>query len=155
REGSMIFLRPVGVVMRRGGFLAWIALGLAAVLPSPGAEKAKPGNQFVPPKGSCLLIIGQDKGGIAEHVGKLEGRPAGVMSYTSIQRLEGLSKPEQSGGAVQDAAHLLETYPHAVLQLGLYLVGALEGVVQGKYDDNIDKLADWIKASKRPVYLRV
>jgi hypothetical protein len=77
------------------------------------------------------------------------------MLYTSIQRLEGLTRPEQQGGAVQDATHLLEAYPHAVLQIGLYLVGTLDGIVEGKFDDNIDRLGDWLKAAKRPIFLRV
>jgi Glycosyl hydrolase family 26 len=142
--------------MRSGWIVALIGLALtAAALPGQGARGGKPGTRFVPPKGSCLLVVGQDKASIDEHVAKLKVRPAGVMAYTSLQRLEGLTKPEQAGGLVQDAGSLLETYPHSVLQLGLYLVGALEGVVAGKYDENIDRLAEWVKASKRPVFLRV
>lgn len=140
--------------MRRA--LAVTLFGLAllpAALPGQGAKAPPP--RFVPGKGQCLLIVGQDKPSIDEHVSKLKVTPAGVMSYTSVQRLEGLDKPEKGEGFTQHAAALLEAYPTAVLQLGLYMVGALGGVNDGKYDENLDRLADWLKAAKRPVYLRV
>jgi hypothetical protein len=35
------------------------------------------------------------------------------------------------------------------------MVGALEDTIIGKYDDNIRKLAEWIKKTDRPVYLRI
>ncbi len=49
----------------------------------------------------------------------------------------------------------MKTYPNSVLQIGLYLVKALPAIVDGKHDDNIDKLGDWIKQANRPIYLRV
>lgn len=122
---------------------------------SRAIAQAKSNSRFVPAKGTTLLIVGQDKSSIADHASKVNVKPAGVMLYTSIQRLEALTKPEESGGAVQDAKHLLETYPNSVLQVGLYMVNAIDDVASGKLDDNIDKLADWIKGTKRPIYLRI
>ena len=81
--------------------------------------------------------------------------PAGVMLYTSIQRLEGLTKPADYGAGIQDGNYLLEKYPQAVVQLGLYLVDALEDVAAGKYDEHIARLGEWIKKADRPVYLRI
>jgi hypothetical protein len=121
----------------------------------PPAAKGKAAPRFVPPKGSCLLIVGQDKTGVDEHVAGLKVVPGGVMTYTSVKRLEGLTSPEAAGDATQDAAYLLRTYPTSVLQLGLYLVGVVDGITDGTYDTNLDKLGDWLKETRRPVYLRV
>jgi hypothetical protein len=49
----------------------------------------------------------------------------------------------------------MEKHPHAVSQIGLYLVGALEGMARGEYDGNIDRLGDWIQEARRPIFLRV
>lgn len=100
-------------------------------------------------------MIGQDRASIDEYV-KATGRiPAGVMFYTSIQKLTGLNDPWNNGSGVHHGKYLLEKYPHSALQIGLYMVGALERVNQGAYDKNIDRLAQWIKLTGRPVYLRI
>ncbi len=59
-----------------------------APAPPPASKKAR--NRFVPPDGTCLLIIGQNKASIDDHVNKLKVRPAGEMLYTSLVHLEGL-----------------------------------------------------------------
>jgi hypothetical protein len=35
------------------------------------------------------------------------------------------------------------------------MVDALDGIVSGQYDQNIQKLGDWLKQCKHPVYLRI
>jgi hypothetical protein len=111
--------------------------------------------QFLPPEGKTLLMIGQDKETIAQYVAATGMIPAGVMVYTSIRDVSGLIQPLDVGSGVQHGAYLAKEYPHSSLQIGLYMVGALEDVNRGMYDDNIDKLASWIQAQQRPVYLRI
>ncbi len=111
--------------------------------------------QFLPPAGKTLLMIGQDKETIAQYVAATGMIPAGVMVYTSIMDVSGLMQPLDIGSGVQHGAYLAKKYPHSSLQIGLYMVGALEDVNRGMYDDNIDKLASWIQAQQRPVYLRI
>ncbi|MCB9757363.1 MAG: hypothetical protein H6753_02925 [Candidatus Omnitrophica bacterium] len=111
--------------------------------------------QFLPPAGKTLLMIGQDKETIAQYVAATGMIPAGVMVYTSIMDVSGLMQPFDNGSGVQYGAYLAKKYPHSSLQVGLYMVDALEAVNQGIYDGNIDKLAHWIQAQKRPVYLRI
>ncbi len=111
--------------------------------------------EFLPPEGKTLLFIGQDKGTIDEYMKAVGVTPAGVMVYTSIQEVSGLTQPFDNGAGVHDGAYLMKKYPHSSLQIGLYMVDALNGVNQGIYDHNIDKLAAWIKAQDRPVYLRI
>ena len=111
--------------------------------------------QFLPPAGKTLLMIGQDKETIAEYVAATGMIPAGVMVYTSIMDVSGLTQPFDNGSKVQYGDYLAKKYPHSSLQIGLYMVDALEAVNQGTYDHNIDKLAHWIQAQQRPVYLRI
>jgi hypothetical protein len=119
------------------------------VLPLSAAE------DFVPPPGKTLLFIGQDQKTINDYVRSTGHKPAGFMLYTSIQDMTGLSAPIDYGAGVNHGQALLEKYPGARLQIGLYMVDALEGIVEGKYDANIKKLGQWIKKSRRPVYLRI
>lgn len=114
-----------------------------------------PEQAFIPPWGKTLLIVGQDRPTINNYVDAIGVEPGGVMVYTSIQELSGLNYPFDNGAGIHHASHLLEKYPNSVLQLGLYMVGALLQINSGEYDDHIDQLADWIKAQERPVFLRI
>jgi len=117
--------------------------------------RAEAGNAFVPLEGKVLLMIGQDKLAIDDYVRDTGVVPSGLMGYTSIQRLEGLDQAFDEGGGAQHLQYLVEKYPHSALQIGLYMVDALEGVMSGQYDNNIAKLAQWVKNTQRPVYLRI
>lgn len=111
---------------------------------------------FIPRDDQVLLIIGQDKDSITGYINSVSTVPAGLMVYTSIQEMDGLSAPAIDRGAgIQDAAYLIKKYPNTVIQLGLYMKGALEGVIAGNYDRNIEKLARWIAKAAVPVYLRI
>jgi hypothetical protein len=110
---------------------------------------------FAPADGKVLLVIGQDKGTIDQYVETTGIIPAGFMLYTSIQDLEGLDAPADRGSGIQDAQHLIDKYPNTVLQVGLYMVNALEGITNGSYDSNIDKLSEWATQVDRPIYLRI
>ena len=111
--------------------------------------------RLAPPLGKTLVIIGQDRDAIDPYVQATGLVPTGVMLFTSIQELNGLDQPIDYGGGPQDAQALLRNYPHSALQIGLWMVGALDEVAQGRLDDNIRRLGAWITATKRPVYLRI
>ena len=49
----------------------------------------------------------------------------------------------------------MEHYPKALVQIGLYMVNALDGVIAGQFDYNIEKLAEVFKREDRPIYLRI
>jgi hypothetical protein len=108
-----------------------------------------------PQKDKTLLFIGQDRDTIGQYARETEHKPEGVMLYTSVQKAEGLKGPANVGGVYQDGPALLAAYPRAALQIGLYTAGALDPVNAGTYDANLDFLAQWIKRTKRPVYLRI
>lgn len=115
----------------------------------------QPRGRFAPPPGQTLVVIGQDLLGIEAYIAATGLVPAGMMTYTSLQRLEGLQKPADFGGGLQHAQALVDRYPNTVLQVGLWMVGALEEINRGHYDAHIDRLAAWLVRAKRPVYLRI
>lgn len=77
------------------------------------------------------------------------------MVYTSIQKMQGLDKAADDGAGVNYADYYIHRYPHSVIQLALYMVGALDDTLKGRYDDNILKLAAWMKEVRSPIYLRI
>src|SRR3989339_316157 len=109
---------------------------------------------FIPREGR-LLIIGQQKDAIDGYIKDTGIVPGGFMVYTSIQEMEGLDSPADHGAGINHAQYYVEKYQNAVIQLGLYMVGSLDGVIVGDYDDNIIKLAQWMKRADRPIYLRI
>lgn len=118
---------------------------------SAGQSSAK----FLPPDKKILLFVGQDRESINAYSRELNVVPAGVMFYTSIEILSGVNEPADHGAGFQDADYLLKEYPDSVLQIGLYMVGTLQDVVDGKYDDNIQRFGEWLKSTRRPVFLRI
>lgn len=110
---------------------------------------------FAPEAGRTVLFIGQDQDTINEYVKATGQIPTGVMIYTSVQEAHGLSQPIDYGSGIMHAQALIEKYPGASVQMGLYMVGALDDILSGVYDFNIDKIGEWIKNSNRLVYVRV
>ncbi|HRZ40676.1 MAG TPA: hypothetical protein P5246_06680, partial [Candidatus Omnitrophota bacterium] len=121
--------------------LCWSAAVFAGTMQK---EKA-----FRPPEGKTWLFIGQNKESIDAYAKAFDGKFSGVMLYTSIQELSGLDSPADHGAGVHYGAHLLKRYPEAALQIGLYMVDALDEVNRGEYDDHIVKLARWAGSTKR------
>jgi len=120
-----------------------------------GSKSVARKNKFVPPEGKILLIIGQDVNTIDTYVVDAGVIPGGFMVYTSVQNMEGIYSPVDYGAGVGHFQYLIDHYPNTVIQIGLYMVDALDGVIEGLYDENIDKLGEWIKKADRPVYLRI
>ncbi len=111
--------------------------------------------KFQLPHGKVLVIVGQNLNSVDDYVVATGIIPGGVMTYTSIQNLDGLETPHTESGVTQHAQSLVDHYPESVVQIGLYMVNALEKVIGGQYDENIRHLGEWIKATKRPVFLRI
>jgi len=129
---------------------------IALFLVWPSISQAQSGRAlFAPPEGKVLLIIGEDRTSINDYVKTIKIVPGGTMIYTSVQYADGLDSAVDYGGGVHDGQYLLNKYPNSVIQIGLWMVGALDGIVMGQYDDSIDKLGAWIKKAKRPVFLRI
>jgi len=131
--------------VRRAGFCL-LFLGLA--MPALSSSK------FTPPPGKVILFVGQDQTEIAAYMKSVSVHPAGFMAYTSLN-LEGLETPYDEGGGLQNAQSLMDDYPPAVLQIGLYLVDSLPEIVNGNDNEPIDRLARWMKAARRPIFLRI
>lgn len=113
---------------------------------------------------SSIFVIGQDVQSISDFYSALKNNPDvhpsrypdGIMVYTAINDLRGLSEPVDHGAGVNHADLLLQKYPDIkVLQIGLYMKHMLKEVVKGAFDENILKLAEWIRKSKKDVYLRI
>ena len=109
---------------------------------------------FVPMEGR-MMIIGQQKDAIDGYIANTGMVPGGFMAYTSIQDMDGLDEPADHASGINHAQYFVDSYPHAAIQLGLYLKGALDDILAGQYDGNIIKLANWMKNTGSPIYLRI
>jgi hypothetical protein len=126
------------------------------LLSLPFLMAASPAAKFEPPEGRVLLLIGQDTKTILQYIKAVGVTPAGFMTYTSIQNMDGLDGESRDyGSGTMNAEQLVRKYPGTCLQIGLYEVDALKDVCAGKYDANISKLAKWLKRVNRPVFLRI
>lgn len=108
----------------------------------------------VAPAGKVRLFVGQDVHSIESYAAEV-GAPAGLVGYTSLIGLEGLSSPHDGGGGPMHLRRLSEQFPDAPVAVGLYLVGALGQVVSGALDDQLDALAEELTGYGVPVLLRV
>ncbi|MDD3066032.1 MAG: hypothetical protein PHT24_07230 [Endomicrobiaceae bacterium] len=110
-----------------------------------------------------IFVIGQDSQSIEEFFSSLKqfnikeiSYPDGIMVYTSINSISGLDEPSYNGAGVNYADDMIKNYPDIkVVQIGLYMKDMLDEVINGSFDDNIDKLGTWIKNSNKDVYLRI
>ncbi|MDD5022462.1 MAG: hypothetical protein PHR82_10105 [Endomicrobiaceae bacterium] len=114
-------------------------------------------------KNSPVFVIGQDSQSIEEFFSSLKqfnikeiSYPDGIMVYTSVNSVNGLDEPSYNGAGINYADDLLKKYPDIkVVQIGLYMKDMLDEVINGSFDENIDKLGLWIKNSNKKVYLRI
>lgn len=110
---------------------------------------------FVPKDGQTLLFCGQNNESSDSFVKLNKKVPAGFMFYTALSDLQGLEDNTDFGSGETSGDYLVKKYPGAALQIGLYLVNSLDDVIDGSLDENIKKLALWIKKVKVPVFLRI
>jgi hypothetical protein len=102
------------------------------------------------------LCIGQDYWSIMNYTAVM-GKPACVMSYASLYNLTAaLWNGTEYGSGVEHASRLLESLPGADLQLGLWLVGGLDSINNGSWDDAISELVQFVRwAAPRKIYVRI
>ena len=114
-----------------------------------------PSPKFAPPPGRTLFIIGQDNDTIGEYMEAVPSpNPGGVTSYTSLDRLEGLTSMTDYGAGTVFLDELAGSHPESVIALGLYLVDYLPAIPSGQADHKIDTLLDLLASYQRPVFLR-
>ena len=135
--------------------IAVLAVAAYAKDPASDAPAASPAGKFVPADGQILLLVGQDRDTIENYIKALGTVPGGFMVYTSVQKMDGLERAIEYGSGPQHMQHYVDRYPDTVIQIGLYMVKAANGVLEGTYDQNLMHLADWIKSANRPVYVRI
>mmetsp|Transcript_9989 Transcript_9989/g.17628 ORF Transcript_9989/g.17628 Transcript_9989/m.17628 type:complete len:438 (+) Transcript_9989:40-1353(+) len=137
--------------------LCWLRLFFSTILIvgyASGAVAADP-KLCIPPASKPLLFIGQDASSIKNYASSF-GVPGGTMSYVSLANLTtGLLTPAEYGSGQEYAQELVDTYQGTALNLGVWLVGMLEDVVAGNYDDKLKDLANWLNSIKVPVFLRL
>ncbi|MCG3204294.1 MAG: Beta-1,3-xylanase XYL4 [Elusimicrobia bacterium] len=110
---------------------------------------------FLPPKGKILLIVGQDVQNISAYMEKVRIIPGGLSVYTSAEFAEGLDSADDNGGGIQHAQMLIDQYPNTAILMAIYMVDMEEKVYSGDVDQSLDRIGNWIKSVKRPVYLRI
>ena len=134
--------------------------------------------KYLPPPGKTLLVIGQDLASVSDYK-NTPTMPAlgGVTSYASLydvanpsayypfgglgEKLDGSVAPDIDWGAgplnTHNAAY---GFPEATLALGLYMTedffpGGLTQIANGAYDTEINRLATFLAATNKPVFLRI
>ncbi len=121
-----------------------------------------------PPDGSALLIVGQDLNAIggAPSLGYTDGyldevggpTPGGFTQYTNINLLHGLNDlvTQCTGHNHMEFIATNSAYDNSAIAIGLYGVGMIGDVNNGRYDANITELANWCKShAPKPIYLRI
>lgn len=130
--------------------------------------------KFEPEDGKCLVFIGQDleaTGGLDDYnKGYTDyfDTPAGVTIYTNLsprnvsyghynKGLDGIkTKANWGAGESWGAIYSQDsTYKNSAIAIGLSFVNHEKNTSKGKQDDLINVLADWIKSTKRPIFLRI
>jgi hypothetical protein len=131
-------------------------------------------SKFEPPDGMCLFFIGQDvkaTGGLdAYNDGYCDyfDMPTGVTVYTNfspgsqsfgytLKGNDGIKSIANWGAEDNCAQCYLEDddFKHSSIGIGLSMVNQEKKIASGDRDYLIRELAQWIKKSKRPVFLRI
>jgi Glycosyl hydrolase family 26 len=130
--------------------------------------------KFEPADGQCLFFIGQDLAATGGLAGYTDGYadhfevPAGITTYTSFspgsesfgyyQKGNDGIKSVANWGAGDNCAQCYldnKDYKHSIIAIGLSIVGNEKEIASGSRNSLIQELAEWIKESKRPVFLRI
>ena len=123
----------------------------------------------IPESGKTALIIGQDSKSIKAYLDAFNHQPHGFMAYTSINTMGGLDKPQSLWKGVSDPNNILyadgvmreNNWKPDYINLGVMIMDYAknktvdDGIIQGKYDDNIQRLKKWIEATESTVILRI
>jgi len=158
--------------MKKYFFLIFVFIYQIEFSQSKTANSMK--NKFEPKDGKVLVFVGQDLealGGVKQYKnGYLDyfETPAGITLYSNLSPgdqsytllLEGLDglKTKANWGAGDTCAQYFiddEQYNNTMLSIGLSMVNNDKYVAKGKHDKLIIELGEWIKTTKRPVFLRI
>ena len=130
--------------------------------------------KFEPEDGKILFFIGQD----LEAVGGLKkysdgycdyfDMPAGITFYSNLspgdesfgyynKGNDGLKTKGNWGAGDSCGDYYLnnEKFNNALFSIGLSIVNHEKAIAKGKHDQLIIELAEWLKSTKRPVFLRI
>ena len=131
-------------------------------------------NKFEPKNGEVLFFIGQD----LEAVGGLQNYsdgyldtfdvPVGVTSYTNLspgdesfgyytKGLDGIKDVANWGAGDTCAQYYVtnEKFKNTMISIGLSLVNHEKNIAIGKHDNLIREFGNWIKTTKKPIFLRI
>ncbi len=130
--------------------------------------------KFEPADGECLIFIGQDltaTGGLNDYTNGYTDffeTPAGVTIYTNLspsdesfgyynRGLDGIKTKANWGAGDSCGQYYLEdaTYKNTMIAIGLSMVNHEKNIAKGDHDALIKELGTWIKATERPVFLRI
>ncbi len=110
--------------------------------------------KFEPPRGRTYVAVGEFSSGVSDYVSTV-GVPAGILYYLTTNWNTGWSE----AGSFDSLAYYNQNYAGTFLQLGLFLDGAACNYIQqqqsGEQNAYLDDLAGRIKATARPVFLRI
>eukprot|EP01039_Chlorochromonas_danica_P002352 gene2352-2576_t len=132
------------------------------ILPTPTNPTITGSPPCIPISGKTALIIGEDYNSIKNYSQAFpsHSQPFGLMSYTALSNdyghLTGLRQPIDYGSGIQWVDGLTSLYPTSAIQLGLWIKGQLDGIIQGEYDNEINALANYINETlTHAFYLRI
>ena len=131
-------------------------------------------NKFEPKKGEVLFFIGQDLEAVGGFANYNEGYvdnfeiPVGVTVYTNLspgdesfgfycKGLDGIKTKANWGAGDTSAQYYVDhsKFKNTMISIGLSLVNHEKNVAKGKHDGLIKEFGEWIKATKRPIFLRI
>jgi Glycosyl hydrolase family 26 len=167
--GAVIAAALAVVLVACGGGSAQAAPPVASVKDFPIARRAP---LHLPSGNKRLLFMGQDMvalGGLADGTTtysggymddpELRGLPVGLTTYLQVMDNQGLTTTFHNSGEEKNAELTIKHPAFAgskpLLAIGYFLDNNHEAVLNGARDANLKALADWIKASNVPVFLRI
>ena len=135
----------------------WAALAVSISFSSHALAQVDSA-KFVPKNGKVLFSIGQDVDSISNYNSQVSSGAGfelgGVVGYTGIQGLEGLTSNDGASAGRHNFAELAAKFPNSALIMGVSLNGDSASVANGAMDNNINRLLDFLDSFNRPVYLR-
>ncbi|SDS20184.1 hypothetical protein SAMN04515667_1640 [Formosa sp. Hel1_31_208] len=130
--------------------------------------------KFEPADDACLVFVGQDLaavGGLDNYSNGYSDHfkiPAGITVYTNMspgdesfgydnKGLDGIKTKANWGAGDNCAQYYLNesNYNNSMIAIGLSMVNHEKEIGKGERDNLIKELAQWIKSTKRPVFLRI
>jgi hypothetical protein len=141
---------------------SWNSLrtGFSSRLDSLQSNENRP---CVPIKGKTALVIGQDLYSMINYTlafDSIHNHPFGLMSYTALKNdhgyLTGMTDPIDYGSGTEWTDGIINRFPLSAVQLGLWLVGQLEDIVEGSLQPILIKLIHYFELHPNtPFYLRI